>query len=160
MDEIREIHDPEKGSATGLTHHAATSDTLDPQTGATVDDASTTTPSGRIQFPQRRHELPIKKRPLSPPPRPPPTLPPSPLLADLNAMWARGHGPDIKEVANRLRWELTYTRCEESCRALTWDMHLIVHKDDPSPCKEGPNRFARIPSTDPIVKRRVGDALA
>eukprot|EP00966_Prymnesium_polylepis_P081183 1880667-Prymnesium_polylepis.1 len=40
-------------------------------------------------------------------------------------------------------------------------MHLIIHKDDlKTPHKHGYNRFARLRSTDPKVKRRVGDALS
>jgi hypothetical protein len=39
-------------------------------------------------------------------------------------------------------------------------MHRIAHKDDVGPHKHGHNEFAGLPSTDTVVKRRVGDALA
>ena len=82
------------------------------------------------------------------------------MLRKLNQRWNNGTDRDIEQIANVLRYALAYDPNKDHCKQLTWDMHLIAHKDDKNPHKRCWNRFACHPATSGIVKRRVGEALA
>ena len=84
----------------------------------------------------------------------------SAMLRKLNQRWNNGTDRDIMEIANVLRYALTYDPDKDHCAQLTWDMHLITHKDDANPHARCMNRFAQRRATHPVVKRRVGEALA
>ena len=84
----------------------------------------------------------------------------SAMLRKLNERWTYGTDRDIMEIANVLRYAMAYEPGRDHCPKLVWDMHLIAHKDDLNPHAKSNNRFARLRSTHPTVKNRVGDALA